>query len=60
LSADHRVVVVLRYWRDLPIEAIADRLGVPSGTVRSRLHYALRELRREIEPSQPRTEEARP
>jgi len=60
LGADHRIVVILRYWRDLPIEEIADRLGVPSGTVRSRLHYALRELRREIEPSLPRTEEARP
>jgi RNA polymerase sigma-70 factor (ECF subfamily) len=60
LSADHRIVIVLRYWRDLPIEEIAGRLGVPSGTVRSRLHYALRELRRGIEPALPRTEEARP
>ncbi len=60
LSPDHRVVVILRYWRDLPIEAIADRLGVPSGTVRSRLHYALRELRRAIEPPLIRPEEARP
>jgi RNA polymerase sigma-70 factor (ECF subfamily) len=60
LSADHRVVVVLRYWRDLPIEEIATRLGVPSGTVRSRLHYALRELRLRIEPAPPHPEEARP
>jgi RNA polymerase sigma-70 factor (ECF subfamily) len=59
LSPDHRVVVVLRYWRDLPIEAIATMLGVPSGTVRSRLHYALLELRAAIEPP-PHSEEARP
>ncbi|HEX2755515.1 MAG TPA: RNA polymerase sigma factor [Candidatus Limnocylindrales bacterium] len=60
LSPDHRVVVILRYWRDLPIEAIAERLGVPSGTVRSRLHYALLELRRAIDPPLLRPEEARP
>jgi RNA polymerase sigma-70 factor (ECF subfamily) len=45
LPVDQRIVVVLRYWADLPVEAIADRLGVPAGTVKSRLHYALRALR---------------
>ena len=50
LNAEQQVVVVLRYWRDLSIEEIAARLEVPSGTVRSRLHYALRALRAEIEP----------
>jgi RNA polymerase sigma-70 factor (ECF subfamily) len=44
LSVDHRVVVALRYYRDLPIEEIATRLDVPSGTVQSRLHYALQRL----------------
>jgi RNA polymerase sigma-70 factor (ECF subfamily) len=61
LTAEQRVVVVLRFWRDLSIEEIADRLGVPSGTVRSRLHYALRSLRVEIDrPSQARPDEVRP
>ena len=50
LDADHRIVVVLRYWADLQLDAIADRLGVPVGTVKSRLHYALRDLRRAIGP----------
>ncbi|HEX3264298.1 MAG TPA: sigma-70 family RNA polymerase sigma factor [Candidatus Limnocylindrales bacterium] len=45
LTPDHRVVVVLRYLLDLPIEAIALRTGAPAGTVKSRLHHALRELR---------------
>jgi RNA polymerase sigma-70 factor, ECF subfamily len=45
LSPEQRVTVVLRYWADLSTEAIADRLGVPPGTVRSRLHYALDALR---------------
>jgi RNA polymerase sigma-70 factor (ECF subfamily) len=44
LSADHRVAVALRYYRDLSIDEIASRLAVPSGTVQSRLHYALERL----------------
>jgi RNA polymerase sigma-70 factor (ECF subfamily) len=44
LSADHQVVVALRYFRDLPIDAIASRLGIPEGTVHSRLHHALKYL----------------
>jgi len=44
LSADQRVVVALRYYLDLGIEDIAMRLGIPTGTVHSRLHYALQRL----------------
>ena len=44
LPPDHRVVVALRYYRDLPIEEIAQQLGIPAGTVQSRLHYALKRL----------------
>jgi RNA polymerase sigma-70 factor (ECF subfamily) len=44
LSPDHRVVVALRYYLDLPIDEIAARLAIPSGTVQSRLHYALQRL----------------
>jgi RNA polymerase sigma-70 factor (ECF subfamily) len=44
LSPDHQVVVALRYFRDLAINDIAIRLGIPSGTVQSRLHYALKRL----------------
>lgn len=49
LDADHRIVVVLRYWADLPLETIADRLDLPLGTVKSRLHYALRSMRPRLE-----------
>jgi len=49
LSPDHRVVVALRYYRDLPVEEIAARLGVPPGTVQSRLHYALKRLQAAID-----------
>jgi RNA polymerase sigma-70 factor (ECF subfamily) len=45
LSIDHRVVVVLHHYLGLTLDEIADTLGVPVGTVRSRLHYAMRGLR---------------
>lgn len=49
LSPDHRVVVALRYYRDLSVEEIASRLNIPTGTVQSRLHYALKRLHNIIE-----------
>jgi RNA polymerase sigma-70 factor (ECF subfamily) len=45
LSFDHRTVVVLRHYLDLPLEQVAEALGIPVGTVASRLHYAMRGLR---------------
>ena len=49
LSPDHRIVVALRYYRDLTIDEIATRLGVPAGTVQSRLHYALARMHAAID-----------
>jgi RNA polymerase sigma factor (sigma-70 family) len=48
LGAKHETVVRLRYMQGLPIREIAEILGVPEGTVHSRLHYAIRKLRRAI------------
>jgi RNA polymerase sigma-70 factor, ECF subfamily len=45
LSIDHRAVVVLHHYLDFTLDEVADVLGVPVGTVRSRLHYAMRGLR---------------
>jgi len=45
LSVEHRTVVSLRYGEEMPLEAIAETLGIPPGTVKSRLHYALEFLR---------------
>ncbi len=44
LTADQRLVVVLRYSADLSLVEIADRTGQRLGTVKSRLHYALKAL----------------
>jgi RNA polymerase sigma-70 factor (sigma-E family) len=41
MNADQRIVLVLRYYLDLPVEAIAERTGAPVGTVKSRLRLAL-------------------
>ena len=49
LSIDHRAVVVLHHYLDMPLDEIAETLGVPVGTVRSRLHHAMRGLRAALE-----------
>ena len=50
LPEEHRQVVALRFSDELTIEEIARATGVPEGTVKSRLHRALAQLRRQIGP----------
>lgn len=45
LSAEHRLVLALRFYLDLGLVDVADATGSPLGTVKSRLHYALNEMR---------------
>ena len=45
LTLEHRAVVVLHHYLDLPLDRVAELLGIPTGTVYSRLHYAMRGLR---------------
>jgi DNA-directed RNA polymerase specialized sigma24 family protein len=45
LAEEKRLVTVLHYWLDLPVTKIAELLGVPFGTVASRISRALGELR---------------
>lgn len=44
LSTPHREVLTLFFLQDLSIDQIADVIGVPIGTVKSRLYYARRAL----------------
>jgi RNA polymerase sigma-70 factor (ECF subfamily) len=45
LSPEQRAVVVLHHHLGYPLTEIAETLGIPEGTARSRLHYAVRQLR---------------
>ncbi|MFZ5824367.1 MAG: RNA polymerase sigma factor [Bacillota bacterium] len=49
LNQAHREAVILRYYTDLSEDEIAQSLGVPSGTVKSRLHRAKEVLRERLE-----------
>jgi len=49
LSVDHRAVVVLHRLQGMPLEQVADVLGVPIGTIKSRLSRALEGLRAALE-----------
>ena len=53
LSPDHREVVTLREIDGLSYEEIAGVLGVPRGTVESRLHRARAELRERLKAYRP-------
>jgi RNA polymerase sigma-70 factor (ECF subfamily) len=48
LTAQHRAVFVLHHHAGLSLAEVADVVGVPVGTVKSRLHYATRALRTAI------------
>ena len=49
LGPDHQIMVALRFWRDMTLEEIAERLDLPLGTVKSRLHYAISALRCQLD-----------
>jgi len=58
LSPDHRRVLVETYYHDRSAAEAAAALGIPVGTVRSRVHYALRRLRATLD-SRPRDADPR-
>ncbi len=49
LTPEHRAVVVLHHYLGYSLIDIAHMLGIPAGTVRSRMHHALRKLRTVLE-----------
>jgi len=49
LPPDQRALLVFTHYLDLTPTEISERLGIPVGTVRSRLHYAHRAMRAAIE-----------
>ena len=49
LSPEHRTALVETYYRARPYEAVAEDLGIPVGTVKSRVYYALKAMRLALE-----------
>jgi RNA polymerase sigma-70 factor, ECF subfamily len=49
LAEDHRRVLVEVHWRGRPYADVASELGVPEGTVKSRVYYGLRAMRDALE-----------
>jgi len=45
LSVDHRTVLVLHAYADIPVDRVAQILEIPVGTAHSRLHHAMRAMR---------------
>jgi RNA polymerase sigma-70 factor (ECF subfamily) len=58
LSVEHRAVLVLTHYVGLPATEVAEMLGIPAGTVYSRLHYGAAAMRTALggaAPSHPAT-----
>ncbi len=60
LTVEQRAVMVLHHYIGLPVPEVADRLGIPLGTAKSRIHHATTALRASVEadarvPSQERS-----
>jgi len=49
LGEDHRRILIETYYRARPYAEVAAELGIPEGTVKSRVYYALRALRLTLE-----------
>jgi RNA polymerase sigma-70 factor, ECF subfamily len=49
LSPAHQTVLVETFYRGGTMAAVARELGIPHGTARSRLHYALDAMRKELQ-----------
>ena len=48
LSPAHRAVLIEAFYNDGSLVAVARELGIPHGTARSRLHYALQAMRQQL------------
>ena len=49
LKPEQRAAIVLRYYLDLTVPEVAEALGIPEGTAKSRLHHSMAALRAALE-----------
>jgi RNA polymerase sigma-70 factor (ECF subfamily) len=59
LKEDEQIVLGLRFGRDLTVPQIAAQTGLPEGTVKSRLHYALEHVRAALDAERRAEEQKR-
>ena len=59
LREDEQIVLGLRFGRDLTVPQSAAQLGLPEGTVKSRLHYALEHVRAALDAERRAEEQKR-
>lgn len=52
LSERYRTVIILRYLEELPLQEISDILGLPLGTVKTRVHRGRAALKKQMSSSQ--------
>jgi RNA polymerase sigma factor (sigma-70 family) len=50
LAPQHREVLVLHYYLDLPLDEVAAIAGIPIGTVKSRINRAIAAMRSHFQP----------
>ena len=55
LTVEQRAVLVFHHYLELPLPEVADRLGIPLGTAKSRMHHAKQALRAALEADARRT-----
>ena len=53
LTIEHRMVLALHFYGGFRLTEIADLLGIPEGTVNSRIHYGSRALRAALDAGTP-------
>jgi RNA polymerase sigma-70 factor (ECF subfamily) len=49
LTLEQRAVLVFHHYLGLPLPEVADRIGIPRGTAKSRLHHATAALRASVD-----------
>jgi RNA polymerase sigma-70 factor (ECF subfamily) len=59
IKEDEQIVLGLRFGRDLTVPQIAAQTGLPEGTVKSRLHYALEHVRAALDAEHRAKEQTR-
>lgn len=49
LSGDYKAIIIMKYFQDFTLKEVAEVLGCPLGTVKSKLHKALSILKLDLE-----------